>query len=334
MERAEWLKLAMNFSPIRRRVLAGIGGLAITSMPVIAKAERRVRLIVPTSAGGATDLIARTLQPGFSKALGVPVIVENAPGASGLIGLQVVRRSSPADICLAVITNSLAILPSTMKAFPFDVEKEFTPIAMLATIPMAMAANPKLKAANAKELIAMLIASPEKLNFGSSGVGSVSHLSTEIFLEKAGMLKAGHIPFQGPGPMTAALIGDQVDFASQGLPVFHALFKSGTLVPIGVFSEKRTIASPDGPTMAEQGLSDSAVDAWVSVLGPKDIDKALVEEVSRGIQEAFGAKEAKEQLALQGAEVSLAGPEETKRIISRDIKRYAEVVKKVGLVPQ
>jgi tripartite-type tricarboxylate transporter receptor subunit TctC len=233
-----------------------------------------------------------------------------------------------------VITNSLAILPSTMKAFPFDVEKDFTLMAMLATIPMAMAASPKLKVANVKELITLLKTSPGKYNFGSSGIGSISHLSSEIFLDSAGSLKAGHIPFQGPGPMTGALIGDQIDFASQGLPVFHAHFKSGTLVPIGVFSQKRTAAAPDIPTMTEQGLPGSPLDAWVSVVGPKDIDKGLVDEINHGIQQAFTTSRVREQLSAQGAEVALSGPEETKNIISRDIKRFAELVKKIGLEPQ
>ena len=136
----------------RRKAIAGIGASTLASSAVLAQPDRRVRLIVPTSAGGATDATARLLQPGLSTALGMTVVVENVPGASGVIGLQTLTRSSPTDITLVVITNSVAILPSTMKSFPFDVLKDFTPVAMLASIPMALAASAKLPVTNARDL--------------------------------------------------------------------------------------------------------------------------------------------------------------------------------------
>src|SRR5438445_9926874 len=181
-------------APTRRKTLAVLAS-AIASPVAFGQGESRVRLIVPTSAGSGTDAPARALQPGLAAALGVPVVVENIAGASGVLGLQTVARASPNDMTLAVITNNLVILPNVMKAFPFDVTKDFTPISMLVTIPMVMAAHPKVPARNAKELIALLKSKPDEMTFGSSGPGTVAHLATEMFVDQA-KVKARHLPYQ------------------------------------------------------------------------------------------------------------------------------------------
>jgi tripartite-type tricarboxylate transporter receptor subunit TctC len=320
-------------NPTRRRALATMLATAAWSTRAFAQSGRYVRLVVPTSAGGATDATARALQPGLAAALGAPVVVENMPGASGVVGLRAVARAGPQDMTFAVITNSVAILPSVMKAFPFDVAKDFTPIAMLAYIPMTLAVNSKVPASNAKDLTALLRQKKDGLNFGSSGAGSVSHLATEMFLESAGV-KATHVPYQGPGPMTVALLGDQVEFASQGLPVFQPHFKTGALRAIGVYSSKRTSLAPEIPTFVEQGFSDVLVEAWVTLLGPKGMHAAAVKKVNDAAVQAFGTEATKEQLARQGTVVSLTSPGEARATIDRELARYAALTKKLGLEPQ
>lgn len=317
----------------RRRALATLGAACTAPIGAWAQQEGRVRLIVPTSAGGATDATARALQPGLASALGVPVIVENVPGASGVLGLQTVARSSPQEMTLAVITNSVAILPSVMRAFPFDTSRDFTPIAMLASIPMALAVNPKVPATNAKELIALLKQQPDVFAFGSSGAGSISHLTTEMFLDEAGA-KARHIPYQGPSPMTVGLIGGQIEFASQGLPVFQPHAKAGTLRVIGICSTQRSPVAPDTPTFVEQGLPGLVAEAWVTLLGPKGMAPALVKKLHEAAAKAFGTPEAQERLAQQGSVVALGTPEDARATIARDVARYAALVKKIGLEPQ
>ena len=324
-----------SFSSSRRRMLISLGYSAgLLALPTLAQQPRRIRLVVPTSAGGATDAAARALQPGLSAALGMPVVVENLPGAAGVIGLQSLHRPVAGEISLVVITNSLAILPSTMKSFPFDVMKDFTPVAMLANIPMALASNPLLGTKNVQELIASIKGSSKGLNFGSSGTGSISHLTTELFLQEAGNLKVSHIPFQGPAPMTTALLGNQIDFASQGLPVFHPYFKSGSLRPIGVFSGKRSVASPEIPTLAEQGLPGASIEAWVSLIGPKAMDTSLVRSLHEAAAKAYNDPETKQRLAQQGTEVAVSGPEEARMVIAKDLERFAALTKKIGVERQ
>lgn len=317
----------------RRHTLAALVAAPALASRAFAQADRRVRLIVPTSAGGATDATARALQPGLASVLGVPVIVENMPGASGIVGLQAVARAAPNDLTLAVMTNSLVILPSIMKSFPFEVTRDFTPLAMLGSIPMALAASPRVGVSNARELIALLKRNPDGLNFGSSGPGSISHLATEMFLDEAGVT-ARHIPFQGPGPMTTALVGGQIDFASQGLPVFQPHFKGGTLRAIGVCSARRSPVAPEVPTFVEQGLPNLLVEAWVGLIGPKGMDAGLVKKLHDASVTAFGTPGARDQLTQQGTVVAVSSSEEARATITRDLGRYAALVKKIGLQPQ
>jgi len=320
-------------STLKRRRMLALLASAVAAPAVFGQGEGRVRLIVPTSAGSGTDATARALQPGLAAALGVPVIVENLAGAAGVVGLQAVARASPHDMTLVVMTNSLVVLPNVMKAFPFDVTKDFTPISMLATIPMILAVNSKIPATNAKELIALLKSKPDEMNFGSSGPGSLAHLATEMVLDEAGV-KARHIPFQGPSPMTVALVGGQIDFATQGLSVFGPHIKSGSLRAIGVCSAKRSAAAPGIPTMAEQGLPNAVCDAWVTLLGPKGMSPALVKKLNQAAFQAFTNPAIKEQLTLQGTAVTLSSPEEAQATIRQDLARFAAVVKKIGLTPQ
>ncbi len=320
-------------SAIKRRQMLAMLACAAAAPGAFGQAGGRVRLIVPTSAGSGTDATARALQPGLAAALGMPVVVENQAGAAGVIGLTTVARSAPQDLTLAVITNSLVVLPNVMKAFPFDVIKDFTPISMLVTIPMVLAVNSKVPAANVKELIALLKSKPDALNFGSSGPGSLAHLATEMFLDEAGV-KAKHIPFQGPSPMTVALIGGQIDLATQGLSVFQPHIKAGTLRAIGVCSAKRSPAAPDIPTMAEQGLPGVICDAWVTLLAPKGMAGATVKKLNQAAAQAFSMPTVKDELTKQGTAVTLCSPEEAQDIIRHDLSRFAAVVKKIGLTPQ
>ncbi|NDZ18796.1 ABC transporter substrate-binding protein [Variovorax sp. WS11] len=325
--------IAYSHAALTRRRALALLAVAGASPAAFGQQEGRVRLIVPTSAGSGTDATARALQPGLGAALGVPVIVENMPGAAGVIGLQAVARAAPQDMTLAVITNSLVVLPSVMKGFPLDVTRDFTPISMLVTIPLVLAVNSKVPASNAKELIALLKSKPDALNFGSSGSGSVAHLATEMFLDEAGV-KARHIPFQGPNPMTVALIGGQIEFGTQGLSVFQPHFKSGTLRAIGVCSTKRSAAAPDIPTFVEQGLPNLVCEAWVTLLAPKGMAPATVKKLNDATAQAFSNSATKDELTRQGSVVMLSSPEDAQATIRQDVLKFAALVKKIGLTPQ
>ncbi len=316
----------------RRKVGAMLAASTFAPMS-FGQSERRVRFIVPTSTGASIDAVARIIQPGMAKALGIPVFVENIPGASSVVGLQTVARSAPNEMTIAIVTNTLVILPNTMKAYPFDVEQDFTPLGMLVSIPLGLAVNSKVPAASANEFIALLKRRPDALNFSSPARGSIGHLATEMFLDAVGG-KATHIPYQGSGPAMSAIISGQVDFGTQGLSALIPHATSGSVRTLGIFSPSRSPAAPDVPTMEEQGVRDATVVAWATLVGPKGMDPALVAQLYAAAVSALESPAIKEKVTQQGNVIDLHNPSEARAIIGRDLKRFAALSKKIKLTAE
>ena len=309
--------------------------LALCAAPVASLAQDRpVRFILPNAAGSGVDAITRAAQPAFAKALGAPVVVENQPGAGGVVGLQSLSRAAPDGQTLSVVSNNVVIFPSVLKSLPFDMPGDFTPIAVVGATPMVLIANPsKVQAANHKEFVALLKAKPGELNYASGGNGTILHLATELYLEAAGV-KAKHVPYKGVGPMVTDLLGGQVDFAVAALPSVQGHIKSGKLRAIGTLTAQRTPAAPEIPTFAEQGLANFEVEAWFAVIGPKGMAPALVKKVHGAVVAAFDDPAVKETMAKQGNTIRITTPEEAQTAFRRELGKYAALVKKVGLEPQ
>jgi tripartite-type tricarboxylate transporter receptor subunit TctC len=300
----------------------------------LAQQDRPVRFVLPNAAGSGVDAITRAAQPAFAKALGTSVVVENQPGAGGVVGLQTLARSAPDGHTLAVVSNNVVIFPAVMKSLPFDMLADFTPIARVGATPMVLVVNPaKVQAANHKELAALLKAKPEAYNYASSGNGTILHLAVEIYLEAAG-LKVKHIPYKGVGPMVTDLLGGQVDFAAAALPSVQGHIASGKLRPIGVFPAQRTPAAADIPTFAEQGLANFEVEAWFAVIGPKGMSAATVKKVHDAVVATFNDAAVREAMAKQGNTIRVTTTEQAQADFRSETAKYAALVKKVGLEPQ
>ena len=293
-----------------------------------------MRFVLPNAAGSGVDAITRAAQPALAKALGASVVVENQPGAGGVVGLQTLARAAPDGHTLAVVSNNVVIFPAVMKSLPFDVLADFTPIARVGSTPMVLVVNPsKVQAASHKELVALLKAKPEAFNYASSGNGTILHLAVELYLEAAG-LKVKHIPYKGVGPMVTDLLGGQVEFAAAALPSVQGHIASGKLRPIGVFPAQRTPAAPDIPTFAEQGLANFEVEAWFAVIGPKGMSAATVKKVHDAIVAAFNDAAVREAMAKQGNTIRVTSTEQAQAEFRSETAKYAALVKKVGLEPQ
>src|SRR6188768_1633040 len=225
----------------RRHALLAAAGLAAIGLPGVAAAQSgTVKFILPNATGSGVDAITRAAAPALSKALNASVVVDNQPGAGGIVGLQALARSAPDGNTLAVVSNNVVIFPSVMKALPFDMPGDFTPIAVVGATPMVLVVNPaKVPATNSKEFIALLKSKPGQLNFASGGNGTILHLATELFLEEAGVT-AKHIPYKGVGPMVTDLIGGQVEFGTAALSSVQPHLKSGALRAIGILAPQRT----------------------------------------------------------------------------------------------
>ena len=323
--------------PMSRRSALGasLAVLAAGTLPLAAWSQSStVKFILPNATGSGVDAITRAAQPALSKALGASVVVDNQPGAGGLVGLQALARSAPDGNTLSVVSNNVVIFPSVIKAMPFDMPGDFTPIAIVGATPMILVVNPaKVSATTAKELIALLKSKPGALNFASGGNGTILHLAAEMFLDEAGVT-ARHIPYKGVGPMVTDLIGGQVEFGVAALPSVQAHIKSGALRAIGNCGAQRTQAAPEIPTFVEQGLPGYVMEAWFAVLGPKGMNAASVKKTHEALVMAFNDATVKETMAKQGNTISISTAEQAQTAFRKELAKYAALVKKAGLEPQ
>ena len=323
--------------PIQRRTLLGQAlatCLLGTAGSAWAQSERPVRFILPNATGSGVDAITRAAAPALGKALGTSVVVENQPGASGVIGLQAMGKSAPDGMTLSVVSNNVVIFPSVIKNLPFDMPGDFTPIAIVGATPLVLVVNPqRVPAANGREFIAALKARPDGYNFGSGGTGTILHLAAEMFIDEAGV-KARHIPYKGVGPMVTDLLGGQIDFVVAALPSVQQHIRSGALRAMGMCGDKRTPAAPEIPTFVEQGLPGYVIDAWFGVLGPKGMNAAAVRKVNEALVAAFNDPVVKDTMAKQGNTIAIGTPEQAQKAFRSEMERFAALVKKVGIEPQ
>ncbi len=323
----------MTFTNAERRRLfsVGLSAAALMGLPRLGGAqEKTVKFILPNGAGSGVDTITRTMAPAFGKALGVNVVVDNQPGAGGIVGTQTMVRSPADGSTLSIVSNNHVIYPSLHKSLPFDPIADITPISVLGTTPLVLVVNPaKVPATNAKELVAFLKAKPDAYNYASSGNGTILHLAAEMFVEEAGV-KVKHIPYKGVGPMVTDIIGGQVEFGVLALPSVQGHIKSGAVRAIGVTGANRTPAL-DLATFAEQGMPGYVVDAWFGLIGPAKIPAEEVKRLHAAIVAAFNAPEVKEAMAKQGNAINIQSPEAAAQFFKAETVKYAALVKKARL---
>ena len=320
---------------LRRSCLRGALVVSLSALPLVAQAQANVvKLILPNAAGSGVDAIARAAGPALGKALNASIVIDNQPGAGGVLGLQNLARSAPDGATLSIVSNNVVIFPSVLKSLPFQMPGDFTPIAVVGTTPMVLVANPaKVSATNGREFIALLKQKPGELNYGSGGNGTILHLAAELLLDAAGVT-AKHIPYKGVGPMVSDLLGGQIDFAAAALPSVQGHIKSGALRAIGTLAPQRTAAAPDIPTFAEQGLKDFSVEAWFAMIGPKGMSPAAVKKAHDAVVAAFTDPAVVEAMAKQGNTIAVSTTEQAQAAFRAELAKYAALVRKVGLEPQ
>ena len=319
----------------RRRFLASLAAIGTAGMAATASAQSDtvLRVILPNATGSGVDAITRAAQDALGKALGRTVIVENQPGAGGIVGMSALARAAPDGGTIGVVSNNVVIFPSVYKTLPFNMPGDFTPIAICGYTPMILVVNPKVAATNSKELIALLKAKPGEMNYASGGNGTILHLATELYLDQAGA-RAPHIPYKGVGPMLTDLIGGQVQFATAALPSVQGHLKSGALRAIGTTTAQRIPAAPEIATFAEQGLPGVVIDAWFAVIGPKGMAPASVQRIHAGVVAAFAAPEVRDMMARQGNVIDVGTPEQAQAFFRSEMTRFAALVKKAGIEQQ
>lgn len=317
----------------RRRTLFALSTLALstTGLSTASRAQAKVvRFILPVATASGVDTITRAASPALSAALGYPVVVENQPGAGGIVGTQAMVKSPPDGFTLSIVSNNHVIYPSVYKSVPFDPINDITPIAVIGSTPIVFVVNPKVPAKNAKELVALLKDKPGGYNYGSSGNGTILHLAAAMFFDQAGV-KATHVPYKGVGPMLTDLIGGQVEMGTLSLPSIQQHLKSGALRAIGTGTAQRLAAAPEIPTMTEQGMPDYLVEGWFAVVGPGKMAAADVNRINAAFKTAFSTPEVKETMAKQGNTINVSTPEYAAQFFRSEMTKYAQLVKKAGV---
>jgi tripartite-type tricarboxylate transporter receptor subunit TctC len=319
----------------RRRFLQiSAAAAAFPTLSNLALAEtypsRTVRIIVATSAGGTTDIVARLLGQWLADKLGQSFIVENRTGCGNNIGTEAAARSPADGYTLFMGTvGTHAINQSLYKKMPFDPIKDFAPLSRVAMVPNLLVANPSQPFKNVKEMIAYAKAHPGKINFGSSGNGSSIHLSGELFKQMAGV-DMQHVPYRGSAPAVSDLLGGQISVMFDNMPSAIPHVKGGKLRALAVTTAKRSPALPDVPTIAEAGVPGYEATSWFGLLAPAGTPAPVVAKLNASILKALADPEVKKKLAEQGAEPFGEKPEQFAAFIQSETLKWGKVVKESG----
>jgi tripartite-type tricarboxylate transporter receptor subunit TctC len=315
---------------VHRRALLAAAFFAVAA-PAVAQSDKTVRFILPNATGSGVDAITRAAQPALAKALGHPIVVDNQPGAGGIVGLQALSKSAPDGFALSVVSNNVVILPSVYKTVPFDMPGDFTPIAVIGATPIVLVVNPaKVPAKDHKEFAALLKSKPDTFNYGSGGNGTILHLTGEQYVGEVGA-SAKHIPYKGVGPFVTDLIGGQIDFGTLALPSVQQHIASGALRAIGIGGAQRSPAALNIPTFVEQGAPNYVVEAWFGVIGPKGMSAADVKRVHDALKTAFADPAVKDAMDKQGNTINISTTEFAQQYFRSEKDKYAKLVKKAGI---
>jgi tripartite-type tricarboxylate transporter receptor subunit TctC len=322
----------------RRTIIAAAAG-ALLFAPAITYAQaaypsKTITIIVPFSAGGTTDILARVLGQFMSRDLGQPVIIDNRAGAGGNIGTQLVGRA-PADgyTLLMGTVGTHAINQSLYRKLAFDPIKDFAPITRVALVPNLLVAHPSQPYKNVQELIAYAKANPGKVTFGSSGNGSSIHLSGEQFKHMAG-IDIQHVAYKGSAPAVNDLLGNHIAIMFDNMPSAIGHVKSGKLRPLAVTTPKRSPALPDVPTIAEAGLPGYEATSWFGMLAPAKTPAPVMAKLNASILKALADPDVKKKMAEQGAEAYGETPQQFAAFIKTETAKWGKIVKQSGATAQ
>lgn len=290
-----------------------------------------IRLITLTPAGGALDILARTLAQKLAEPLGQPVLVDNRTGAGGNIGAEIVAKAAPDGYTIGMNTSSThGINPSLYgKAMPFDAIKDFAPISLAAELKNVVVVHPSVPARNIQELISYARANPNRIFFGSAGTGTSQHLAGEMFKMATGT-QMSHVPYKGAAQAVPDLIAGQIQLMFVSIPDVLQHIKSGKLRPIGVTSRERSTALPDQVPVAEQGLKDFDVRAWFGVVAPANTPRDIVSRYNAEIVKILAQPDVRARLASIGLDPVTMSPEQFASFIRQEIAKWTPVVKASG----
>lgn len=315
---------------MQRRQIIAAGLSALTTPCLMAQGkypQRPITLIVPTAPGGSTDFTARLIVEPLSKALGQSVVVDNKPGASGNIGNQLVARAKPDGYTLLVSYSGYHVgNPHLFKQAGWDPIKDFAPVAMMTRAPQVITLSPKVPANNLQELIAYCKANPGKLNYASSGNGSIQHIAGELFKQLTGTFIT-HIPYRGSGPAVQDLMGGQVDMFITTPAGVVSQIQAGKLKGIAVTSKKRLSSLPNVPTATESGLKSYELDSWFALYAPAGAAADIVQLLNTEVNKILAAADTRKKAEDSGTDVEQMSPQQLGDFTRKELDYWGKVIK-------
>ena len=317
-----------------KKALFCAAGLMCFSVHGQSLGKERFNIIAPFPPGGPVDVLARILGDGLAKKFGTSFVVENIPGGAGNIGMDKAKRAKPDGHTLLVIpAGNITINPTLMPKFPFEIEKDFTPITMLAKAPNVLVASSSAGIRNVSELIAQAKAKPGALNFASPGVGSGLHLAGELLKAQTG-IEMTHVPYKGSAPALNDVLGGQVPLMFSNLPAAQPHIKSGKLIAIGITDNARSVSAPDIPTLAEQGIAGVVVVSWYGLFAPANTPASVVEQLYIATKEIISAPPVREQLGAQAIVEVLNTPAQFATYIASETATWAKIIRSKNITAE
>ncbi len=303
--------------------------VAASAQPQPTYPNRPIRIVVPLGTGGATDMTGRLFGQKLADAFGQQVVIDNRPGAGGIIGADLVAKASPDGYTLLIGSTSHAILPGLHKKLPYDLVKDFAPVSLLVAYPLVLSVHPSVPAKSLKELIVLAKAKPGQINYASQGNGSTVHLNAELLKSMAG-INLVHVPYKGTAPQIIALLAGEASLGFNTLSGVLQHLKSGRLRALGTTGEKRIPSLPDLPTIAEAGVPGFETGVWAGVLAPAGTPKAIIVKLHGELTRILQLPEVKERLSAIDFEPVGNTPQEFDTSIQKEVVKWAKVVKESG----
>ena len=321
----------MQTTSLSRACLVALGCFGVpahAASPSASYPTKPVRVIVPLAPGGGSDIVGRMVAQGLSELWGKPVIVDNRPGAGSAVGTSIAARATPDGYTLLVSSSSIAISPALYRNLDFDIVRDFSGVTLLASQPSMLAVHPSVAAASVKDLIAL--AKVQKLSYGSAGVGSATHLGTELLLYMAKMPML-HVPYKSAGQATTALLAGETQVLLTNMASVVPHVSGGRLKAIGISSKKRSPVAPQVPTLQESGLPGFEYATWYAMLAPASTDAAVIVRIQSSTAKAMKEPIFAKRLESRGLEAHASTPAEFDRFLKAEIGRWQNVVKAANI---
>jgi tripartite-type tricarboxylate transporter receptor subunit TctC len=321
--------------PTRRFLLALLAGaLAASAHAQSSWPNKPIRMIVPLAAGSAVDNAARIVAQKMTQNLGQSIVIENQPGAAGLIGAGNVAKAAPDGYTLGGFNDSImTMLPNMNAKMPWDILKDFEPVSLVATVEWGLVVNAEAPEKTAADLIAIAKRNPGQLNYGSGGNGSPQHIAMALFASQAG-LQMKHVPYKGATQAAMGVAGKEVDAAFQGIATVTSLVKAGKLRLIGVTTTRRLPQFPDVPTVSESGMPGFEFNSWFALMAPAGTPKEIVHRLAAEVQKALADPEVREKLSAQGLTPRGTSPEDLGTAMRAQFAKYGALIRQNNITAE